>query len=510
VRPDPPESATLRLAARGIGKTYTTPVLSGVSLDLAIGEVHALVGENGAGKSTFSRILAGLVSPDTGGLFLNGHRYAPRNRADATRAGVRMVLQELNLISTLTVGESLFLDDLPQRWGWIDRRRLAAAARPLLEAVGLADLDPAVRVGDLGVGRQQLVEIAAGLARRCDLLILDEPTAALTPGEIDLLFSQIRRLKAAGTTILYISHRLEEIRLLCDRVSVLRDGCMVATRPTAELPLEDMIRMMVGRPVAEALPRTAVERGPVALRVARLRSQPGVREVSLEVRQGEIVGLAGLMGSGRTETLRAIWGADRPQAGAVYLEGSAQPARIRSPRDAVAQGVALLTEDRKQQGLLLPWPIRGNIVLASMPILARRGWIRRESERSAARHWIERLGVRCQSPEQPVLELSGGNQQKVVLAKWLLRDCGVLLCDEPTRGIDVGARFEVYQLLDQLAASGKAVVVASSDLRELMALCDRIVVLSAGRSVGVFERGAWTQEAILEAALSGQINPQFG
>lgn len=493
------------LRVEGLHKAYVTPVLRAVDFVLGAGEVHALVGENGAGKSTFSRILAGLAQPDAGTITFRGRPFAPASRREAQACGVRMVLQELNLIGTLTVAESLFLDRLPHRWGFLDRDRLRQEAGPLLAQVGLDDVHPDTPIHELGVGRRQLVEIAAGLSQRCDLLILDEPTAALTDAEISRLFTQIARLKAQGTSVLYISHRMEEIRMISDRVSVLRDGQCVATRAAAAMDLEEIIQLMVGRRLEERFHRRGAVRDELALRVEGLSRRPAVENVSLVLRRGEILGLAGLMGSGRTELLRAIVGADAPDAGRVYLGEAPQPICFRSPRDAVRKGVALLTEDRKEQGLLLPLPIRTNVSLPSLARLSRHGWVDRRAESACVEKEVGRLALRCVSIEQPAVELSGGNQQKVVLAKWLLADCQILLCDEPTRGIDVGARFEIYQMLDRLAADGKAVLVVSSDLRELMDLCDRIAVLSAGSLVETFSRGEWSQEKIMAAALSRHL-----
>ena len=503
------------LTVTGLGKSYAAPVLVDVSFDLRRGEVHALVGENGAGKTTLARILAGLTRPDAGALTLRGQPYAPRGKAEAERHGVRMVMQELNLIGHLTVAESIFLARLPHRLGWIHYRRLNAAAREILETVGLGDLDPARAVKSLGVGQQQLVEIAAGLSRRCAVLILDEPTAALTDPEVERLFAQIHKLRAAGTGILYVSHRLEEIQRIADRLSVLRDGRMIATReqrrparetgPTpAPLSLDEIVRLMVGRELGQAIRREPNPPGPVALRVRGLRSGAVVRDVIFEARRGEILGFAGLMGSGRTETMRAIFGADRRAAGDIFLHGSAEPARLASPRDAVRHGLALLTENRKEQGLFLPLPIRANITLMALRRFSRRGgWVRDTRERREAGRWLQTLSIRCRSTEQRVAELSGGNQQKVVLARWLLRDCSILIFDEPTRGIDVGAKFEIYQLLSRLAGQGKAVILVSSDLKELLAVCDRIAVMSAGRLTATFRRDEWTQDKIMVAALSG-------
>jgi len=470
--------------------------------ELRAGEVHALVGEKGAGKSTLSRIVAGITTPDSGDMFLRGQPYGPASRRDAERLGVRMVMQELNLIATLTVAESIFIDRLPQRFGWIDRRRLNSEARAVLEQVGLGTLDPETPVGTLGIARQQLVEIAAGLSARCDVLILDEPTAALTEVEIELLFEQITRLKAAGAAIIYISHRHEEISRIADRVTVLRDGRVVATERAAKLPKAETIRLMVGRDLAETKFRRPAQRREPALRVEHLSAGKAVREVSFELFRGEILGFAGLMGAGRTETMRAIFGADPIDGGALYLNGESAPAGIRSPREAVARGIALLTEDRKGEGLLLPWPVRQNVTLPSLDRVRRAGgWIAADAERTESAALAGRLRIRCASVEQPVRELSGGNQQKVVIAKWLYRDCDILIFDEPTRGIDVGAKFEIYQLLTDLAAGGKAVMVVSSELLELFAICHRIAVLSAGRLVRIFEESEFEHDAIMRAAL---------
>jgi ribose transport system ATP-binding protein len=489
------------ISIRGVSKQYQTQVLADVDFDLQRGEVHALVGENGAGKSTLCRILAGLTPPTTGTIECSGQPYAPGTKAEAERRGVRMVMQELNLIGNLSVAENIFLRHLPHRAGWISYGELHRRALEVLRRVGLPHLDPRLRVRTLGIGQQQLIEIAAGLSERCDVLILDEPTAALTDAEAARLFAQIELLNAAGVGLIYVSHHLEEVRAIASRITVLRDGKVVESRPAADWALPELVRAMVGRDLTSLEHRPARKPGAVAMRVEGLHRGTTVRGVSFEARQGEILGFAGLMGSGRTETMRAVFGADARAAGRIYLKG--EQVRIRSPRDAVRQGVALLTEDRKQQGLLLPLSVRINITLASLRRLSfRRCWLSPGLERQRAAEWAGRLSVRCHSLEQPVVELSGGNQQKVVLARWLMRDCDVVIFDEPTRGIDIGAKFEIYALLDRLAGEGKAVVMVSSDLRELMAVCDRIAVMSAGRLVETFARGEWSEDKILSAALS--------
>jgi ribose transport system ATP-binding protein len=534
-------STNTLFAASRINKSFPgVRALCDVDFELAPGEVHALVGENGAGKSTLTRIIAGVEAPDSGRMQLSGRQYQPRSRADAEAQGVRMVMQELHLIGNLTVAENIFIEKLPGRqfnrglrrlhglvkirenswlkipfllFGIIDYAKLNRAAREVMSRVGLGDIDPAVPVRFLGVGQQQMVEIAAGLSRRCRILALDEPTASLTDNEVELLFAQIKKLKAEGVGIIYISHRIEEVMRMADRVTVLRDGKIISTHPTGsrmslsgagELKAGDIIRMMVGRDLESAKDVVADGRagrfGETALRVVGLAAGRKVKDVSFEVRRGEIFGVAGLMGSGRTETMRAIFGADAAQQGRVYLRGADKPVVICRPRDAVRNGIAFLTEDRKEQGLLLQLPVRVNISLTRLRSVSRFGWVNMPRERSVAARFIDAMGVRCRSAEQPVSELSGGNQQKVVIAKWMFRDSDILIFDEPTRGIDVGAKFEIYRMLGELAEEGKAIIFVSSDLKELMAVCDRIMVMSAGRVAATFARGEWSEEKIMAAA----------
>jgi len=513
----PVKSQTI-FRACGINKSFPgVQALSAVDFDLRAGEVHALVGENGAGKSTLIRIIAGVERSDSGRMELypvrkeknsNGvskQQYQPSGRADAEAHGIRMVMQELHLISNLSVAENIFIEKLPNRFGIIDYDKLNSAAREIMKQVGLGDLDPDVPVKLLGVGQQQMVEIAAGLSRRCRIMALDEPTASLTDREIELLFTQIRKLKAESVGIIYISHRIEEVTRIADRVTVLRDGKVISTNPTSELDVSDIIRMMVGRDLEHEQLRHKSEAGQIALRVVGLTIGNKVRDVGFEVRCGEILGVAGLMGSGRTETMRAVFGADRPDSGEIYLYGASEPVEIRTPCEAVRNGIALLTEDRKEQGLLAELAVRVNISLTRLRDISRFGWMDMAEERSVADRYIAALGVRCSSNEQTVGELSGGNQQKVVIAKWIYRDCDVLIFDEPTRGIDVGAKFEIYHMLGELAEKGKAVVVVSSDTKELMAVCDRIMVMSAGRVAATFGSSEWSQEKIMAAAFSQYI-----
>ncbi|UQY37381.1 sugar ABC transporter ATP-binding protein [Pseudomonas fulva] len=491
------------LAARNIGKTYVQPVLGGVELELRAGEVLALTGENGAGKSTLSKIFCGLEQPTTGSLSFLGQPYAPASRREAERLGVRMVLQELNLLPTLTVAENLFLDNLPSRGGWISRGRLREMAREAMARVGLEAIDPDTPVAALGVGHQQMVEIARNLIGDCRVLVLDEPTAMLTAREVDLLFEQIQRLRDAGVAIVYISHRLEELAKVAQRVAVLRDGQLVAVEPIDRYSSDELVTLMVGRDVGEAIDLGERKIGAPLLQVSHLCRRGKVDDVSFSVRAGEIYGISGLIGAGRTELLRLIYGADPADSGQVAIGNPPVPVRVRSPAEAVGHGIALITEDRKGEGLLLGQPIAANLALGNMPAVSMHGVMRPAAEQALAQRQIDAMRIRCNGAHQAVAELSGGNQQKVVIGRWLERDCQVLLFDEPTRGIDVGAKFEIYGLLGELARQGKALVVVSSDLRELMLICDRIGVLSAGRLIETFDRDDWSQDRLLAAAFAG-------
>jgi ribose transport system ATP-binding protein len=501
-----PETSKTVFKACGINKSFPgVQALSDVDFELMAGEVHALVGENGAGKSTLTRIIAGLETADSGRMELHGQLYQPNGRADSEAHGIRIVMQELNIISNLSVAENIFIEKLPSRFGFIDYNKLNRNANEVMEHVGLGKIDPNVPVRELGVGQQQMVEIAAGLSRRCLILALDEPTASLTDREIELLFVQINKLKAEGVGIIYISHRIEEVIRIADRVTVLRDGKVISTNPTSELSVDDIIRKMVGCDLAHEELRHDSNAGQVALRVVGLKQGRKVKNVSFEVCRGEVLGVAGLMGSGRTETMRAVFGADLPDSGEIFLYGASEPTEIRTPRDAVRNGIAFLTEDRKEQGLLSELAVRVNISLTRLKGISRFGWMDTAEERSVANRYIAALGVRCSSNEQTVGQLSGGNQQKVVIAKWMYRDCDILIFDEPTRGIDVGAKFEIYRMLEELAEKGKAIILVSSDNKELMAVCDRIMVMAAGLVAATFGPRQWNQEKIMSAAFSQYV-----
>ncbi len=495
-----------RLTVRALKKSFgANTVLRGLDLELAAGEIHALIGGNGAGKSTLSKIIAGLETRDSGELLLDGAPYVPISRRAAQAAGVVMVLQELSVLPTLSVAENLFLGELPARFGGvIDRVKLSAAAHTALARVGLRALNPDTSAGALGVGHQQLVEIAAGLAQECRLLILDEPTAALTGSEIETLFTLLRALRAKGTSLLYISHRLDEIATLADRVSVLRDGQLVATVPVREASRDRLIELMAGAPVPASIASTRRTSGPLALRLRNIRVGGAVRDVSLDLHAGEIVGLGGLVGAGRTELLRAVFGAEPLDGGNISLGPDGEKFAPRSTRDAVTRGFAFVPEDRKHHGIFARLGVHAN---ASIARLRARHFTPGVVDDTAARADTDRLlaqlQVRCTSADQPVAELSGGNQQKVVIGRWLRRDVRIWLLDEPTRGVDAPTRRSIYQLLRERAAAGEAILVASSDYDELATLCDRVIVLSNGRAGGEFTAAELTPETFMAAAFRG-------
>lgn len=528
------------LSIDAVGKDYTATVLDNVTLALNAGEVLALTGENGAGKSTLSKIICGLEAATRGGMRLGGQTYTPTSRRDAEQHGVRMVMQELGLIPTLSVAENLLMGRLPHRAGWVRRDALHAAASQQLAKIGLTHIDPATPVSALGIGQQQMVEIARNLHDDTRILVLDEPTAMLTPRETNYLFDQIAHLTARGVAIIYVSHRLEELRRIADRAAVLRDGRLVDVLPMAGLTEDALVQRMVGRSVNDLEDRPRRTAGPVVMGVQGIGRGTAVQDVSLELRAGEVFGIAGLVGSGRTELLRLLFGADRADRGSITLHddieqreplaltnqaqaainsianhninpSAPRPPVLRTlargfatPLQAIAAGVGLVTEDRKSQGLLLAQPIRINATLSDLGAISRGGWLQRGLENRLVQGFIQTLRIRCRGGEQPVGQLSGGNQQKVVFARWLHRPCKVLLLDEPTRGVDVGARAEIYSELDRMAEQGRALLMVSSDLRELMAMADRIGVMSGGRMVAVFERGEWTQQSLLAAAFSEQ------
>lgn len=493
------------LNLNGLTKHYgTTTVVDSCSIELRAGEIHALLGANGAGKSTMVRMIAGLVPPSAGSMTLGGEYYSPSNKRDAEQSGVEIVQQELNLIPTLSIAENLLLTRLPASMGVIRGKQLHAKAREALDRFGLLGFSTHTKVGALGIGQQQMIEIAAALDRKCRVLILDEPTAALSAAESKTLFQWLGELREEGVGIIYISHRLDEVKRLANRISVLRDGQHVGTFEASGCSTDRMVELMSGESTARQSARSSANVQPqVALSVRKLSGGP-VKDVSFEVHRGEKLGIAGLVGSKRTELLRLIFGADLASVGGVSLEGEQECQRFSHPSQAVEAGLAMVTEDRKENGLLLSQSIRFNTTIASMwQRFAALGVVRRIDEEKATTKQCDALDVRCQDSQQRVETLSGGNQQKVAIAKWLVRDADVFLFDEPTRGIDIAARRRIYQLVDALAHQGKGIVMVSSDLDELLEVCDRIAVMSNGGLVETFIRDDWSRERIMKATFAG-------
>ncbi|WP_225841731.1 sugar ABC transporter ATP-binding protein [Streptomyces albus] len=500
--PDPPPAREL-LRTEGIRKTFPGVVaLDGVDFDLRAGEVHVLLGENGAGKSTLIKVLSGAYRADAGRVLRDGKPVRISGAEAAEKLGIATIHQEFNLVPQLSVAENIFLGRQPRRLGIVDRKKMEADAKVLLDRVGVT-ASPRTPVGELGIAGRQMVEIAKALSLRTRVLIMDEPTAVLTSEEVARLFAIVRKLRSDGVGIVFITHHLEEIPAIGDRVTVLRDGRSVGQVP-ADTPEDDLVRLMVGRDIAQQYPR---ERGKAdadagsapLLRVSGLRKQGVFEDVSFEVRAGEVVGIAGLVGAGRTEVVRAVFGADPYDAGRVEVAGKRLPGGdVWASHTA---GLGLVPEDRKGQGLLPEASVADNLALVTMREASRGGLVDRGGLRKEAARIADRLGVRMAGLDQHVRTLSGGNQQKVVIGKWLLAKSRVLILDEPTRGIDVGAKVEIYQLINELTASGHAVLMISSDLPEVLGMSDRILVMSQGRIAGELTAREATQDAVMALAV---------
>ena len=486
------------LTLRDIHKSFgPIEVLHGIDLDVYAGEVVALLGENGAGKSTISNIISGTVLPSSGEMTWQGAPYAPANPREAIDTGVGMIHQELLLLPHLSIAENIFVGRYPRKNGLVDHAAMAAKASEQLARLGL-DLPPTRKVEGLSTAAQQLVEIAKALALDARLLILDEPTAALGGAETELLFQQVENLKADGVGIIYISHRLEEIRQIADRIVVMRDGEKVAEHERGDVPVRTIVESMVGRSLERMFPTIPEPEDEPVLQVANLTSAFGAfADVSFEVRKGEIFGIAGLIGAGRTELVRAITGADPIATGTVSLNGT--EITPRHPSDAIRNGIVLVPEDRKLLGLVLDHSIAENIAYSNLNTVAKNGWVNWTRLRDFAGENIVRFGVKGRG-RQNANELSGGNQQKVVIAKWLARDPRVVVLDEPTRGIDVGARSSIYDIIVGLAEQGVAVIVVSSDLEEVLGVSNRIMVMSNGRQTGILDRGEANDVSVMELA----------
>jgi ribose transport system ATP-binding protein len=495
------DEETLLLEVRGVSKSFPgVKALEDMRLDLRAGEVLAVVGENGAGKSTLMKLLSGIYEVDEGEFWLNGERYEPTSPKHALELGISIIHQEFNLMPDLTVAQNIFIGREP-RGGRIftSERRLNAQAQALIERLHLP-LRPKDLVGELTVAKQQMVEIGKALSYDAKLLIMDEPTAALNDAEVEVLHDLIRRFVRPGTGVIYISHRMDELKRIADRVTVIRDGRYVGTRVTAETTMKEVISMMVGRELSGTAKPIGV-RGDreVVLEVSGLCTKDLLDDVSFELRKGEILGFAGLMGAGRTEVARAIVGADKASAGTIRLRGS--ELRITNPADAAKHRIGYLSEDRKRFGLLLEQEVNANIGLSALGERFQRwGFMRDKAMRETSKHYVDTLRIKTPSVAQTAKNLSGGNQQKVVIAKWLVKDCDVLIFDEPTRGIDVGAKEEIYRLLNDLAEGGKSIIMISSELPEILRMSHRIVVMSEGRITGTLDADEATQEQVMHFA----------
>ena len=487
----------------GISKSFPgVKALKDVSIELSHGEILGLCGENGAGKSTMMKLLTGIYKADEGGeILVEGTPIDVNGPREAQHLGINIIHQEFNLVPDLTVAQNIYLGREPKKFGaaFIDDRTLYAQTKALLERLEI-QIDARTYVRDLSVARQQMVEIAKALSFDSRILVMDEPTAALTDSEVETLFALVRNFVTADTGVIYISHRMNEIKELTDRVSVLRDGEYVGTVETASTPIRDVISMMVGRQIATgARPRPHEEKGRAVLEVSGLSTPTLLKDVSFELRAGEILGFAGLMGAGRTEVARALVGADRKSGGVIKALG--KEITIANPADAVAAGIGYLSEDRKRYGLLLDQDVSANVGLSSLTEFSNSiGMVNEKAIAVAAKKQVARLHIKTPSIRQTVQNLSGGNQQKVVIAKWLTRNCDVLIFDEPTRGIDVGAKEEIYELLEELTAAGKSIIMISSELPEILRLSNRIVVMCEGRITGVLSNEEATQESIMELA----------
>ena len=504
------EQRPLLLQVKGVGKTFPgVRALDDMHLELRAGEVLALVGENGAGKSTLMKLLSGVYTADEGEFFLNGEPYEPISPKHAQELGISIIHQEFNLMPDLTVAQNIFIGRERSSTGFfLNERRLNARAGELIDRLHLA-LEPRQLVGNLTVAKQQMVEIAKALSYDARVLIMDEPTAALNDAEVEVLHDLIRRFVEPDTGVIYISHRMEELKRIADRITVIRDGRYVGTRVTRETSIDDVIAMMVGRDISgEAKPVGVSADREVVLEVSGLSTTALLKDVGFELRKGEILGFAGLMGAGRTEVARAVVGADPIDAGTIRLRG--REIRIRSPADAAKHRIGYLSEDRKQFGLLLEQEVNANIGLSALQERFQAyGFVKDAAMRETSKEYIGTLRIKTPSISQTVRNLSGGNQQKVVIAKWLVKDCDILIFDEPTRGIDVGAKEEIYRLLNELAQQGKSIIMISSELPEVLRMSHRIVVMSEGRITGVLRADEATQEKVMHhATLRPDENPE--
>jgi len=490
----------LILSMKGITKSFSgVAALKNAALDLKAGEVVALMGENGAGKSTLMKILTGIYSKDSGEIKYMGQEVCFKGPAESEEAGISIVHQELNMMNDLTVAQNLFIGREEMNGFLIDDKKMNEKASELFKVLKI-DINPAEKIGNLTVGKQQMVEIAKAISSKAKVIIFDEPTAALTDSEIEELFKVIRDLKKQGTGMVYISHRMDEINVISDRVIVMRDGEYVGTLITKECSKDDIIKLMVGRTILGE-PKTAsnvAKDAPVVLKCEKLNRGKAVKDVSFELRKGEILGFSGLMGAGRTEVARLIFGADKKDSGKIFING--KEVTINTPEDAVAHGIGYLSEDRKRFGLIVDKSVEENTVISSLNDFVKGIFIDKAKSKEVSERYVESLKTKTPSVSQLVKKLSGGNQQKVVIAKWLVRNSDILIFDEPTRGIDVGAKSEIYALMESLAKEGKSIIMISSELPEVLRMSDRVIVMCEGRITGTLDIAEANQEVIMESA----------
>lgn len=495
----------MQIEMRGIDKSFGgNAVLKEAGFLLDHGEIHALMGENGAGKSTLMKILTGVYTKDAGQVIVDGQEVCYKNPQEAEKAGIVFIHQELNVLFDLTVEENMFLGkEIHGRFGVCDKKAMRAEVRKILDRLGVS-IDPQQRMSELSVGQQQMIEIAKALMVDAKVIIMDEPTAALTQSETEVLFQVVRSLKEKGVSIVYISHRMEEIFELCDRITVLRDGSYIDTKRIQDTDMNDVVKMMIGQEIGERYPLREASIGEVVFKVEGLTC-PGVfKDVSFEVHAGEVLGVSGLMGAGRTEIMQAIFGNMPHVTGKLFLNG--EEIHNHNPGQAMKNGIGFITEDRKTEGLMLEESIRKNISLANLGRISRRGVLRKKEERELVQKGIEELHIKCFGPEHECGRLSGGNQQKVVFAKWIYTDPKVLILDEPTRGVDIGAKKEIYNIINDLAAKGVAIIMVSSELPEVLGMADRIMVVREGLVRGILSKEEADQENIMILATGGNLN----
>ena len=489
------------LELKGISKSFPgVKALTDVEFNVRKGEILALVGENGAGKSTLMKILSGSYKKDTGTVIFDGREVNVSSPKEAERLGLSIIHQELNILDGITVAENIFLGRQPKKHGVVDWKQMNRQAKELFETLDI-HIDVTRKVRGLSVAQKQMIEIAKAVSYDTKLVIMDEPTSSLTDQETRILFRIIRDLKRKNVAVIFISHRMDEIFEICDRATVLRDGQCIGTRDLKDTTREDLIVMMIGRELTKQYPERNVSIGDQLLRVEDLSDGKKVKHISFSVRAGEVLGFAGLVGSGRTETMRLVFGADRRASGDIYLEGARL--NIRTPGDSVASHIAFVTEDRKAEGLLMRQPVKNNIVMVSLDKIKKRRVLNMKMERETARKYVNDLKIVTPTIYQKAMFLSGGNQQKVVVAKWLFSDAKVIILDEPTRGIDVGAKREIYEIINQLAGEGKAIIVVSSEMEEIMGISDRILVMHEGKIAGELQKEEFSQRTISGYAIGG-------